>query len=101
MEEVGANSPKGLLGLGEHHFFPCSPAGVPTRMVSTQQAQRRGLLPHGLQHHHALPAAQGTVPASLPSLLTLILPPWQEAGAKPWESWRPVEAGLPFLSLGG
>ena len=70
-------------------------------MVSTQQAQRRGLLPHGLQHHHALPAAQGTVPASLPSLLTLILPPWQEAGAKPWESWRPVEAGLPFLSLGG
>lgn len=57
-------------------FSTCSPAGVPSRVVSTQQAQRGGLLPHGLQHHHALPPAQGTAPGpsspSLPLFLSLL-----------------------------
>lgn len=66
VEEVGLTSePRGAVP-GEHSS-PCSPAGVPSRMVPAQQAQRGGLLPHGLQHHHALSPAQGTVPASLPS----------------------------------
>ncbi|XP_057579015.1 ceroid-lipofuscinosis neuronal protein 6 isoform X4 [Hippopotamus amphibius kiboko] len=34
-------------------------AGVPSRVVSAQQAQRGRLLPHGLQHHHPLSPAQG------------------------------------------
>lgn len=69
-------------------------------MVSAQQAQRGGLLPHGLQHHHALSPAQGTAPGSLPSLPALTPPnpcrP-QGAGAKPWECPKP---GFPCLSLG-
>lgn len=92
----------------EHHSSPCSPAGVPSRMVPAQQAQRGGLLPHGLQHHHALSPAQGTVLASLPSLPTLIerVPgfpcltqsPGPRGGraASGWEGWRRPPQGEVF-----
>lgn len=83
---------------GEHRSSPCSPAGVSSRMVSTQQAQRRGLLPHGLQHHHALSPAQGTVLGSLPSFPTLSPSSSQQGtGAKPQEC---PKSGLPCLTLG-
>lgn len=51
-------------------LMPSSVVGVPTPVVSPQQAECRGLLPHGLQCHHALPSAQGTDwPVSFPSSL--------------------------------
>ncbi|XP_032965473.1 ceroid-lipofuscinosis neuronal protein 6 isoform X2 [Rhinolophus ferrumequinum] len=49
---------KTVVGTTESQRSLQLPAGVPSRMVSAQQAQRGGLLPHGLQHHHTLSPAQ-------------------------------------------
>lgn len=65
----------------EHQSSPCSAAGIPSRMVSTQQAQHGRLLPHGLQPHHALSPSQGTVPGSLPFLPDVGLGAHQGPGA--------------------
>lgn len=40
-------------------LFPLSSDYPPSGMVSPEQAQCRGLFPHGLQRYHTLPAAEG------------------------------------------